>query len=167
MIVFLSPKQSEIEESSLESLSKSRIQGVWDLAHSTRVGITFGCAATFHQATATFHPAALPFTSGYAAITPGCQKIYIRLPPLYTRLSPLPPGCITSGTLLSSFYPDVSHPEFWPGDVPHSPDASHPADISGWGKRAFQLPRSDISGSADNAHPEDFAAILHSAAVFS
>ena len=48
--------------------------------------------------------------------------------------------------------PDIPHPEFCPGDVPPSPSVSHPADIS---------------GSADSAHPEDFAAILHSAAVFS
>ena len=32
LIAFLSPKQSEIEKSSLESISKSRIQGVWDPA---------------------------------------------------------------------------------------------------------------------------------------
>ena len=32
LIAFLSPKQSVIEESSLESISKSRIQGVWDPA---------------------------------------------------------------------------------------------------------------------------------------
>ena len=116
------------------------------------------------------------------------QPLYTRLPPLsirlrrhYTRLpkdlhpaaATLHPvaaastGCITSGTLVSSFYPDVSHPEFWPSDVPHHPDVSHPTDISGWGKRAFQLPRSDIFGSTNSAHPKDFAAILHSAAVFS
>ena len=90
----------------MESLSKSRIQGVWDPAHSTRVGITFGCAATFHQATATFHPAALPFTSGYAAITPGCQKIYIRLPPLYTRMYHirLPPHSIRLSPLYTRMY---------------------------------------------------------------
>ncbi|RVW78971.1 hypothetical protein CK203_052353 [Vitis vinifera] len=40
-LAFLSPKQSRIEESSLESLSKSRIQGVWDPAHSTRTGFLF------------------------------------------------------------------------------------------------------------------------------
>ena len=37
LITFLSPKQSEIEESSLESISKSRIQGVWDPALYTRL----------------------------------------------------------------------------------------------------------------------------------
>ena len=52
LIAFLSPKQSEIEKNSLESISKSRIQGVWDpahstqmgiIAHSTWVGIPYGC----------------------------------------------------------------------------------------------------------------------------
>ena len=145
----------------MESLIKSRIQGVWDPAHSTRVGIPLGsCQKLSTWLCRHLHPAAPPFTSY-------CAAIYIQLPPLYTLLPPLPPRCITSGTLLSSFYPDVSHPEFWSGDVPHSPDVSHLTDIFRWEKRAFQLPRSDISGSVDSAHPEDFAAILHSAAVFS
>nr|CAN69601.1 hypothetical protein VITISV_007657 [Vitis vinifera] len=65
------------------------------------------------------------------------------------------------------FHPDIPHPEFCPGDVPPSPDVSHPTDISGWERRAFQLPWSDISGSADSANPESFADILHSAVVFS
>nr|CAN67549.1 hypothetical protein VITISV_007125 [Vitis vinifera] len=63
--------------------------------------------------------------------------------------------------------PDISHPEFCPGDVPPSPDISYPVDISRWERRAFQLPRSDISGSAESAYPENFTAILHSAAMFS
>ena len=37
LIAYWSPKQSEIKKSSLESLSKSRIQGVWDPAHSIRL----------------------------------------------------------------------------------------------------------------------------------
>ncbi|RVW87088.1 hypothetical protein CK203_048339 [Vitis vinifera] len=63
--------------------------------------------------------------------------------------------------------PDIPHPEFCSGDVPPSSDISHTANISGWERKAFQLPRSNISGSADSAYPENFAAILHSAAVFS
>ncbi|RVX11227.1 Retrovirus-related Pol polyprotein from transposon 17.6 [Vitis vinifera] len=116
--------QSKIEESSLESLSKSRIQGVWDPAHYTRL------RRYYTRLLKAFHPAA---------------------PPLHIRLPPLPPGCITSGNLLPPFHPDVLHPNY---------DA-------GWERRAFQLPRSDISGSTNSAHPEDFAAILHSVAVFS
>ena len=68
----------------------------------------------------------------------------------------------------SSFHPDVPHPEFcsaaippgcltsgfWSGDVQHSPDISHPAPDAEWERRAFQLPRSDISGSSDSTHPE-------------
>ncbi|RVW64913.1 hypothetical protein CK203_041899 [Vitis vinifera] len=42
------------------------------------------------------------------------------------------------------------------------PDISHPTFDAGWERRAFQLPRSDISGSSDSAYPESFAAILHS-----
>ena len=62
-----------------------------------------------------------------------------------------PPCDVTSS-------PDIPHPEFCPGDVTPSPDVSHPADISGWERRAFQLPWSDISGSTDSAHPESFIA---------
>ena len=91
----------------------------------------------FHHVAATLHPTA-------AAIPSGCRRF--------------PPGCITSRNLLPPFHPDVSHPEFWPGDIPHSPDVSHPADISGWEKRVFQLPRSSISESTDSAHPKSFAA---------
>ena len=93
LIAFRSPKQSEIEESSLESLSNSRIQGVWDPAHSTRL-------------LPPFHPAA-------TAITPGCQKLSTRLRrhlhPVaaastriyYIRKSAatIPPGCIASGIM--------------------------------------------------------------------
>ena len=61
---------------------------------------------------------------------------------------------------LPTFHLDISHPA-------PSPDMSHPALDAGWERRAFQLPRSDISGSSDSAYPESFAAILHSAVVFS
>ena len=94
-------------------------------------------------------------------------------------------GCLTSGILSANIppspdvshsefclaavppSPDVSHPEFCPADVPPSPDISHLAPDVGWERMAFQLPRSDISGSFDSSYPESFAAILHSAAVFS
>ena len=59
-----------------------------------------------------------------------------------------------------TFHQDISHPA-------PSPDISHPALDAGWERRAFQLPRSDISGSSDSAYPKSFAAILHSVAVFS
>ena len=59
--------------------------------------------------------------------------------------------------------PDISHPEFCPADVPSSPDISHLALDAGCERRAFQLPWSNISESADSTHPEDFTAILHSA----
>ena len=60
-----------------------------------------------------------------------------------------------------------AHADGPPCDVPPSPDISHPAPDAGWERRAFQLPRSDVSGSTDSAYPESFAAILHSATVFS
>ena len=118
LIAFWSPKQFEIEESSLKSISKSRIQGVWDPAHSTQVGI------------------------------PSDWRHYIWLPPLST------PGCITFGILLSPpFHPDVSHLEFcyrchsiWMSYIRNSG--------AGWERRAFQLPRSHISGSAYSAYSE-------------
>ena len=70
-----------------------------------------------------------------------------------------PPFC--SAEVIPSL--DVSQPPFCSAEVPPSLDVSHPADISGWERRAFQLPRSDISRSADSAYPESLAAILHSA----
>ncbi|WJZ92681.1 hypothetical protein VitviT2T_011665 [Vitis vinifera] len=39
-------------------------------------------------------------------------------------------------------------------DIPPSPDISHPAPDARWERRAFQLPRSDMSGSSDSAYPE-------------
>ena len=92
LIAFLSPKQSEIQESSLESISKSRIQGVWDpahstqtgiMAHSTRVGITSGCRhytwlPPLHPVAATFH-----------------LDVHIR----NSTIANIPPGCFTSGIL--------------------------------------------------------------------
>nr|CAN70873.1 hypothetical protein VITISV_000374 [Vitis vinifera] len=88
---------------------------------------------------------------GILHITPDCASIYTRLRRhlhlaaaastrmYYIRKSTatIPPGCIAFGIM--------------------TPD--------GRGER-FNF-QSDISGSADSAHPEDFAAILHSTAVFS
>ena len=61
----------------------------------------------------------------------------------------------------------LAHADGPPCDVPPSLDISHPAPDAGWERRVFQLPRSDISGSSDSAYSESFAAIMHSAAVFS
>nr|CAN81466.1 hypothetical protein VITISV_021276 [Vitis vinifera] len=47
--------------------------------------------------------------------------------------------------------------EFYPADVPPSPDISHPAPNAGWERRAFQLPRSDMSGSSNSAYLESFS----------
>ena len=129
----------------MESISKSRIQRVWDPALSTRL------PPLSTRLLPPLHPAAKSFPLG-------CAAIYIRLPPLYIRLPPLPPGCchfppgcITFGNLLPPFHPDV-----------HIRNSD-----AGWERRTFQLPRSHISGSAYSAYPESFAAILHSAAGFS
>ena len=51
-----------------------------------------------------------------------------------------------------TFHPDVSHPESSPPSF--HPDILHPALDAGWERRAFQLPRSDISGSSNSAYPE-------------
>ncbi|RVW20112.1 hypothetical protein CK203_115703 [Vitis vinifera] len=74
----------------------------------------------------------------------------------------IPPGCLTSGILLRRHSNRMSHIRH----TPH-PDILHPAPDAGWERRAFQLPRSDISKSSDSAYPESFADILHSVAVFS
>ncbi|WKA07176.1 hypothetical protein VitviT2T_025034 [Vitis vinifera] len=74
----------------------------------------------------------------------------------------IPPECLTSRILLRRHSTRMSHIRHTP-----SPDISHLAPDTGWERRAFQLPRSDISGSSDSAYPESFAAIFHSATVFS
>ena len=76
----------------------------------------------------------------------------IRLPQYSTRMYHI------RKSAAATFHPDVSYPELWPSDVPPSPDVSHPTDISGWEKRAFQLLRIYISGSSNSAHPESFTA---------
>ena len=92
----------------MESISKSRIQGVWDPAHYTRL------RCHLHPAAATFHPAA-------AAITPGCQKLYTRLPKAFHSAAPLftfdcrhfTSGCHHFHPDAAIFHPDVSHPEIY------------------------------------------------------
>ena len=81
LIAFWSPKQSEIEESSLESKSKSRIQGVWDPAHSTRTGIIA-------------HSTRVGIPSGCRHFPP--RMYHIR----NSTAAAIPPGCITSRILL-------------------------------------------------------------------
>ena len=105
LIAFWSPKQSKIEESSLESISKSRIQGIWDPAHYTRM------------------------PPHYIRLPPH----YIRLQPHYTRMPPHYIWLQPHYTRLLPHYTrtDIPHLEFCPGDVPPSPSVSHPADISG------------------------------------
>ena len=82
LIAFLSPKQSEIEESSLESISKSIIQGVWDPAHSTRTGIIA-------------HSTRVGIPSGY-------RHHSIRMSHIWNSIvAAIPSGCLTFGILTS------------------------------------------------------------------
>ena len=108
LIAFLSPKQSKIEESSLESISKTRMQGVWagcqnDVArlvhfshstrmtsgillrlHSTRVGISIRLPPLYPDDIRNYAPP--PFhwddirNSVPAAISPGCLTSGIQEP---------------------------------------------------------------------------------------
>ncbi|RVW19133.1 hypothetical protein CK203_095143 [Vitis vinifera] len=103
---FLITKQSEIEESSLESMAKD---------------VRIGCPDTPSEG------------GGTCGIVHSTRMSHIR------NSSP------------STFHPDISHPTL----------------NAGWERRAFQLPRSDISESSDSAYPESFTTILHSVAVFS
>ncbi|RVW79467.1 Retrovirus-related Pol polyprotein from transposon 17.6 [Vitis vinifera] len=102
LIAFLSPKQSKIEKSSLESISKSRIQGVWDPAHYTQL-----------------RPHYTQLPPLYTRLPP----LYTRLPPLYTRLPPhytrtdIPHPKFCPGDVPPS--PGVSHPT----DIPDPPIA--------------------------------------------
>ena len=125
------------------AISKSEMQGVWDPAHSTRMGIIAH--------------------STRVGIPSGCRHFHpdVSHPEFYSTAAILS-GCLTSEILLPPpFHLDVSHPEFcYCRHYIRNSDA-------GWERRAFQLPRSDISRSADSAYPENFTAILHSVAVFS
>ena len=53
------------------------------------------------------------------------------------------------------FHSDVSQPQFYPADVPPSPDISHPAPAARWERRTIQLSRTDMSGSFGSAYPEN------------
>ena len=72
LIAFWSPKQSEIEESSLESISKSIIQGVWDPAHSIRLPLLYIRLPPFHPDDIR--------NSVVAAIPSGCLTFWIHEP---------------------------------------------------------------------------------------
>ena len=71
----------------------------------------------------------------------------------------IPPGCIISGIWLRRHSTRMSHIRNSSPSTFH-PDISHSALDAGWERRAFQLPRSDISGSSDSAYPGSFAAIF-------
>nr|CAN78169.1 hypothetical protein VITISV_040081 [Vitis vinifera] len=78
---------------------------------------------------------------GSCTFHPGRNSI--RLPPHSTRL---PPHSTRMSHIRNS-----APPTFHPVTL-------HLALDAGWERKAFQLPWSDIFGSADSAHPEDFAA---------
>ena len=80
----------------MESISKSRIQGVWDPTHSTRTGIIA-------------HSTRVGIPSGCRHFPPGCITSRILLPPPFHldvhirnfAAADIPPGCFTSGILTS------------------------------------------------------------------
>ena len=69
----------------------------------------------------------------------------------------IPPGCLTSGILLLRHSTRMSHIQNSSPPTFH-PDILRPMLDAGWERRAFQLPRSNISGSSDSAYLESFAA---------
>ena len=109
------------------------------------------------------------WNSAAAVIPSGCLTTGIQEPGWERRAFQLLQIYISGSS--NSAHPDVSQPSFFLAEVLPYPNVSQPsfhsANISGWKRRAFQLPRSDISGSDDSAYPESFAAILYSAAGFS
>ena len=108
----------------MESIIKSRIQGVWDPALSTRL------SPLSTRLLPPLHPVAPLFTSGCRHFTSGCRR----------------------------FYPDVLHPKIC---YHHSTRMYCIRNYdAGWERRAFQLSRAHISGSAYSAYPESFAAIF-------
>ena len=124
----------------MESLSKSRMQGVYSNRAS---GYTIGGHPdNISEQDAIVSPGCLQFTSGRCQFTSGCR------PPLHPDAPPFHPAAAT-------FHPDVLHP-------------AHSIRIfciqrmtpDGRGGR-FKLLRIHISGSAYSAYPDGRATILH------
>ena len=156
----------------MESISKSRIQGVWDpsnstrtgiIAHSTRVVIPSGYRhfiwlPPLHPAAATFHPDVSHPESGCRCHSTRMSTSGIRLPP------PFHPDVHIQNSATAAIPPGCPHPEFSCRRHYTRMFCIRNSDAR-WERRAFQLPRSHVSRSAYSAYPESFAAILHSAAM--
>ncbi|RVW64179.1 hypothetical protein CK203_046335 [Vitis vinifera] len=149
-------EQSEIEESSLESMAKDIRTGRPDTP-SEGGGTWAVCRVLLPEGVRIGEHATCPLgESGWSCSFLSTRMYHIRnsAPPTFHPdvshpkffSADIPPGCLTSEILLRQHSTRIFH-------IRHLPDAE-------WERRAFQLPRSDISGSADSAYPESFATIF-------
>ena len=83
-----------------------------------------------------FHPGHLTSGSGQRFTVSGCLRAAI-LSGRHPTLS----GCLTAAILF--------------GQRSTFSGYSHPAPAVGWERRTFQLPQADMSGSFDNAYPDN------------
>ena len=124
LIAFLSPKQSEIEESSLESINKSGMQGVFRMKnHSCQVDARFqprlSSGSVFPVKDVRTGRPDTPSQDGGTWAMAGCRNDAARLMH-FSQWS----GQHIRNSAPSTFHPDVSHPEFSSTDIP--PGLSHP-----------------------------------------
>ncbi|KAL6328809.1 hypothetical protein AAG906_003826 [Vitis piasezkii] len=130
--------QSEIEESSLESMAKDVRTGHPDTPSEARKRVVAPHVLLGNpDGVALFSPPDVSHPNSLRHFT-GCLTSKFFSTTFH--------GCLTSGILLRRHSTGIFH-------IRHLPDAE-------WERRAFQLPRSNIFGSADSAYPESFAAIF-------
>ena len=161
-MAFLSPKQSKIEESSLESMQgvyPDRASGYTIGGHPGNISGQDAIVSSGQHSTQVVHIRLV----GSAAITPGCRHFTPGAPPFH------PADAITSDC--RHFHPDVSHLEFCCRHIPPGCFISGILTPDGRGER-FNFP--------DQTYPDHLIALtwrvsrstfwyifLHSAAVFS
>ena len=101
----------------MEYISKFRIQGVWDLAHSTRVGITLGCCHHYTRLPPPLHSAITAIPSGCCHFHPDvshlefcCRRHSIRMSHIRNSSPPtFHLDGVTSGILLRRHSTQMSH----------------------------------------------------------
>ena len=144
LIAFWSPKQSKIEESSLESMQgvyPDRASGYTIGGHPGNISGQDAIASSGQHSTQVVHIRIV----GSAAITPGCRHFT--------------PGCAVISFGCGHFPPECA-PPFHLGIL-------HPAYDAGWERMRFNFFGRTYPDHLIAVYPDGRAAILHSAAVFS
>ena len=151
LIAFLSPKQSKIEESSLESMQgvyPDRASGYTIGGHPGNISGQDAIVSSRQHSTRVVHIRIV----GSTTITPGCRHFT--------------PGCRHFTPGCAAIPSDCHH--FSPGYAPpFHPGILHPAHDTGWERMRFNFSGRTYPDHLIAVYPDGRAAILHSAAVFS